>query len=179
LVLAYNVKYVGNVIGAYALVSKTGLSHFLTDNALAGVAGLLFSPTHGLFVFSPFLLFVPFCLPSVFRDRIARGLTALVGGAAVLQLMLYGFGDWRQGVSWGPRWLTEMLPILFWMQPPILGRLSVAGRVAFGCLLRCDRDPGGGCLGTQAYPTRLSLLQMVRTRCGPPGTSATHRSSPS
>ena len=132
LVVAYNVKYVGNVIGAYALVSKTGLSHFLTDNALAGAAGLLFSPTHGLFVFSPFLLFVPFCLPSVFRDRNARGLTALVGCAAVLQLMLYGFGDWRQGVSWGPRWLTDMLPILFWMLPPVLSRLSVAGRVAFG-----------------------------------------------
>ena len=132
LVVAYNVKYVGNVIGAYALVSKTGLSHFLTDDALTGAAGLLFSPTHGLFVFSPFLLFVPFCLPSVFRDRSARGLTALVGCAAVLQLMLYGFGDWRQGVSWGPRWLTDMLPILFWMLPPVLSRLSVAGRVAFG-----------------------------------------------
>ena len=133
LVVAYNVKYVGNIIGAYALVTKTGLSNFfLTDNVLAGAAGLLFSPTHGLFVFSPFLLFIPFCLLSVFRDRNTRGLTALVGGAAVLQLLLYGFGDWRQGISWGPRWLTDMLPILFWMLPPVLSGLSVAGRVAFG-----------------------------------------------
>jgi hypothetical protein len=132
LVLAYNLKLVGHAIGAYALVSRTRLSVFLNDDALGGVAGLLFSPTHGLFVFSPFLLFVPCCLPLVLRDRSARGLTAAIGCAAALQLMLYGLGDWRQGVSWGPRWLTDMLPILFWMLPPVLGALSATGRVAFG-----------------------------------------------
>jgi hypothetical protein len=132
LVLAYNLAFVGNIIGGYALVSKTGLSRFLNDDALTGAAGLLFSPTHGLFVFSPFLLFIPFCLPAVFRDRQARGLTILIGCAALLQVMLYGFGDWRQGISWGPRWLTDMLPILFWMLPPVLRALPVAGRLAFG-----------------------------------------------
>jgi hypothetical protein len=131
LVVAYNLTLVGHIIGAYGLVSKTRISTFLNDNALAGVAGLLFSPTHGLFVFSPFLLFVPFCLPSVLRDRSARGLTTAIGCAAVLQLVLYGLGDWRQGMSWGPRWLTDMLPILFWMLPPIVNGLSAAGRVAF------------------------------------------------
>jgi hypothetical protein len=98
---------------------------------LAGVAGLLFSPTHGLFVFSPFLLFIPCCLPLVLRDRSARGLTVVIGCAAVLQLTLYGLGDWRQGVSWGPRWLTDMLPILFWMLPPVVAALSTPLRVAF------------------------------------------------
>jgi hypothetical protein len=132
LVLAYNLKLIGHIIGAYGLVSQARLAAFLSDDVLAGVAGLLFSPTHGLFVFSPFLLFVPCCLSLVLRDRSARGLTAVIGCAAVLQLMLYGFGDWRQGVSWGPRWLTDMLPILFWMLPPILAALSTAGRVAFG-----------------------------------------------
>jgi hypothetical protein len=134
LVLAYNLTLVGNVIGGYGLLDKQTSSRFLSDEMLTGAAGLLFSPTHGLFVFSPFLLFIPLCLSSVFRDRSTRVLTALVGGAAVLQVVLYGFGDWRQGLSWGPRWLTDMLPILFWMLPPVLDSLSVAGRIAFGFL---------------------------------------------
>lgn len=132
LVLVYNAALIGNVVGGYGLVSKTRLSQFLNYDALAGVAGLLFSPTHGLFVFSPFLLFIPFYLPTIFRERSDRALTALVGGAALLQVVLYGFGDWRQGMSWGPRWLTDMLPILFWMLLPILRALSTAGRVVFG-----------------------------------------------
>jgi hypothetical protein len=131
LVLAYNLKLVGHIVGGYGLVSRANISDFLNDDPLAGVAGLLFSPTRGLFVFSPFLLFIPCCLLLVFRERSIRGLTAAIGFAAVLQLVFYGLGDWRQGASWGPRWLTDMLPILFWMLPPILSGLSAAGRVVF------------------------------------------------
>jgi hypothetical protein len=132
LVVAYNLELVGHIIGAYGLVSQARVSAFLTDDALGGFAGLLFSPTHGLFVFSPFLLFIPCCLPLVLRDRGARGLTAVIGCAAILQVTLYGLGDWRQGVSWGPRWLTDMLPILFWMLPPVVAALSAPLRAAFG-----------------------------------------------
>lgn len=132
LMLAYNVMFVGHVLGGYGLVSQARLSSFLSPNVLAGVAGLLFSPTHGLFVFSPFLLFVPCGLRSVLRDRETRGLTLVIGAAALIQVVLYGFGDWRQGMSWGPRWLTDMLPILFWMLPPVLAGFSSLGRAAFG-----------------------------------------------
>jgi hypothetical protein len=129
LVLAYNLGVVGHIAGAYALVYAPD---FLKHDVLAGVAGLLFSPTRGLFVFSPFLLFVPCFLLSVLRDHRYRGLTAAIGTAAVLQLILYGMGDWRQGISFGPRWQTDLLPILFWMLPPVLAGLSTAGRIAFG-----------------------------------------------
>ena len=132
LVLGYNVMVVGHLLGGYGLVSQARLASFLHPNVFTGVAGLLVSPTHGLFVFSPFLLFIPVCLRSVVRDRGTRPLTLIMGGAAVLQLVLYGFGDWRQGMSWGPRWLTDMLPILFWMLPPVVAGLSAASRVVFG-----------------------------------------------
>ena len=129
LALAYNLAVVGHFAGAYALEDR---GDFISGDVLGGVAGLLFSPTHGLFVFSPFLLLVPCALPLVFRDRSTRWLTAAAGGAVVLQLIVYGMVDWRQGISWGPRWLTDMLPILFWMLPPVVIALSAAGRVAFG-----------------------------------------------
>ena len=48
------------------------------NNPLTGLAGLLFSPARGLFVFSPFLVFLV-CYPRrVFHDRDRRGLTAAI-----------------------------------------------------------------------------------------------------
>jgi len=129
LVLAYNLHFVGNIAGAYALVVQP---ENFSDSVMGGVAGLLFSPTRGLFVFSPFLLFVPCFLLTVFRDRNMRGFTVAIAGAAILQVIFYGFVDWRQGLSWGPRWLTDMLPMLMWMLPPVLAGLSLAGRALFG-----------------------------------------------
>jgi hypothetical protein len=128
LVVAYNLLYVGHIAGGYGLVVKPG--HF-SDSLLEGVAGLLFSPTRGLFVFSPFLLFVPCCLALVLRDRASRGLTAALGLAMVAQVIGYGLVDWRQGISWGPRWLTDLLPLLLWMLPPVLAGLRRPGRIAF------------------------------------------------
>jgi hypothetical protein len=126
--LVYNLRVVGNVAGAYGLV---GDATFVQHDLLSGLAGLLFSPTRGLFVFSPFLLFLPICLPQALRDPRARGLTVAVGIAAVLQLLLYAKTDWRAGASWGPRFLTDLLPLLVWMLQPVVSALRSAGRVAF------------------------------------------------
>ena len=129
LLLIYNIQAAGSVLGAYGL---SGKASFLEHDPLTGVAGLLFSPTKGLFVFSPFLLFLPFGWRRVLRDRgAARGLTVALGIAVVLQLLLYAKADWRQGFSWGPRWLTDVLPILLWMLPPVVAALRGAGRVVF------------------------------------------------
>lgn len=154
LLLTYNWLLVGHLVGAYALVGK---SWFLDHDPLTGIAGLLVSPTRGLFVFSPFLLLVPLCLPRILRDRSARGLTVAVGGAVVLQLALYGLADWRQGISWGPRWLTDMLPILVWMLPPAFAALSAAGRVAFvaACVVAIAIEAVGAFWYTGAVDTAL------------------------
>jgi len=128
LLLFYNLGVVGNVLGAYGLLGKTA---FLGHALLSGVAGLLFSPTRGLFVFSPFLLFLPFCFVQTLRDRGARGLTVTLGIAVVAQLLLYARADWRQGASFGPRWLTDVLPILIWMLAPVVSALRGVGRSVF------------------------------------------------
>lgn len=131
LVLAYNLAVVGNAFGAYAQVSQAGLDRFLVDRPVEGFLGLLFSPTHGLFVFSPFLLVLLLCLPVLFRAPRWRVLTAMLGCAVVVQMAGYSFGDWRQGGSFGPRWLTDMLPLLFWMLPPVVMTLPRIGRGLF------------------------------------------------
>jgi len=126
--LAYNLWYVGNIAGGYAIDVRP---ENFSDSVTTSVAGLLFSPTHGLFVFSPFLLFVPWFLHRVLREPFLRGFTITIGCAILVQLVGYGFVDWRQGVSFGPRWLTDMLPMLVWMLPPVLAGLSIMGRAVF------------------------------------------------
>ena len=128
LTLAYNILVVGHVAGAYGLFDN---SQHLNDDQLGGIAGLLFSPARGLFVYSPFLLFVPFFIRRAFKDPDTRLLTALIVVAVCIQVVGYAMVDWRQGMSWGPRWLTDMLPMLVWLLPPIVAPLSREGRILF------------------------------------------------
>jgi len=129
LTLTYNLVVVGHVAGAYALSVH---SSDFNDNVVEGVAGLLVSPTRGLFVFSPFLLFVPVLLVRALRESSGRMLTLALCAAMVVQVVGYAMVDWRQGIAWGPRWLTDMVPLLVWMLPPIVASLSRAGRLLFG-----------------------------------------------
>jgi hypothetical protein len=132
LILAYNLGVAGSIAGAYAI---SGDASFFQHPLLPGIAGLLFSPTRGLFIFSPFLLFLPLCARHVLRDTRdggARGLTLALGIAVALQVLLYAKADWRTGFSWGPRWLTDLLPLLFWMLAPVVAALHGARRLAFG-----------------------------------------------
>ena len=129
LTVAYNLIAVGNIAGAYALLVRP--PNYNKD-VLGGIFGLLFSPTRGLFVFSPFLLLLPCLFALAVRDKATRGLTLAVSAGMVVQVVLYATVDWRQGVSWGPRWLGDMLPMLFWMLPPVVAGLSQPGRILFG-----------------------------------------------
>src|SRR5258708_152540 len=104
---------------------------FFRCGLLNGVAGLLVSPPRGLFVFSPFLLLVPAALRHGLRDRATRTLTLAIGAAALAQILFYAKADWRAGYSWGPRWLTDLLPFLVWLLPPGLAALRGARRRAF------------------------------------------------
>lgn len=74
LALGYNLAFVGSFMGGYGLNPRP---ENFNDNLIEGVAGLLFSPTHGLFIFSPFLLFLLWRFPTTLRAPGARALTTL------------------------------------------------------------------------------------------------------
>ena len=111
----YNLGFLGHLAGGYGL--RKPLENFFQSDWW-GLAGLLVSPARGLLVFSPFLVFVPIGLRERFRSPESRGLAVALSLAVVAQLVLYAKGDWRSGESWGPRWLTDLLPILIWMLAP-------------------------------------------------------------
>jgi hypothetical protein len=127
LVVLYNLKITGNIAGGYGLMGKPS---FLQHDLLQGIAAILFSPMRGLFVFSPFLLFL-LLLGRQLRDRRERGLTLAMLAGVVLQIILYAKADWRAGISWGPRYMTDLLPMLMLMLAPIVSSLRSFGRACF------------------------------------------------
>ncbi|VTU02612.1 Uncharacterized protein OS=Methanosaeta thermophila (strain DSM 6194 / PT) GN=Mthe_1075 PE=4 SV=1 [Gemmataceae bacterium] len=126
LLLAYNLAVTHHLPGAYPI--KANMS-FLRLDPVRGGLGLLFSPARGLLVFSPFLALVPFALGAALRDPRTRGLAALILVSVVLQGYLYAKLDWRAGCSWGPRWLTDMVPLLVWLLAAGLHGLNRIGRI--------------------------------------------------
>jgi hypothetical protein len=112
--LYYNLVFIGNPAGGYGMAPSKGFVHL----NLSGMAGLLVSPARGLLVFSPFLVFIPVGLIQRLRAPGSRGLAVALSLAAAAQFIVYSQADWRAGASWGPRWLTDLLPILVWMLAP-------------------------------------------------------------
>jgi hypothetical protein len=110
----YNLHFIGHIAGGYGLAPSKRFFQL----SLSGMAGLLVSPARGLLVFSPFLVFVPVGLIQRLRAPSSRGLAVALSFAVAAQFILYSQADWRAGVSWGPRWLTDPLPILVWMLAP-------------------------------------------------------------
>lgn len=116
-VLFYNVAVLGSVTGGYGLTPPSA-AHALFGWDVWGLPALLVSPTRGLLVFAPFFVFLLIGLRARLRDPETRVLALTLGLAVLAQLALYSQADWRAGASWGPRWLTDLLPILIWMLAP-------------------------------------------------------------
>ncbi len=114
--LYYNLDFIGHYAGGYALGKSPNKKFF--ELSWSGMPALLVSPTRGLLVFSPFLAFIPVGLIQRLRTPNSKVLAVALSLAVAAQFLLYSQADWRAGVSWGPRWLTDLLPILLWMLAP-------------------------------------------------------------
>src|SRR5271166_2423113 len=158
LVMAYNLGIAGHWAGGYGLVGKTA---FFAFNPVTGVLGLLFSPARGLFVYSPFLLFTPVFARRIWSERGTRFLTVAMGTAVLLLIATYAKTDWRQGYTWGPRWLTSALPMLVWMLPPVFNTLRWFGRTVFiaACMVAVTLQVIGAFWYTGASEAALYAVQ--------------------
>jgi hypothetical protein len=124
--LYYNLDFIGELAGGYASAKANGKDFFHVD--LLGLPGLLVSPARGLLVFCPFFVFLSVGLTQRLRTPRTRGLAVALSVAVAAQLLLYSQADWRAGVSWGPRWLADLLPILVWMIAPAPAALRPRAR---------------------------------------------------
>jgi len=82
------------------------------------------------------LVFVPvtfLCAYGVTLKRRAGTLTALditVGASVIASWMLVSaFPSWWAGWSYGPRFLTDVMPMILWFLPPVLAAMADRRRV--------------------------------------------------
>ncbi len=77
------------------------------------LAGNLFSPARGLFVYSPLLLLTFLGLAIWFHRPQLRPLALFIAAASVLQLLLVSsYEDWSGGHCYGPRYLSDPAGLL-------------------------------------------------------------------
>jgi len=110
--LLYNIHYFGNLFGGYS----TLLNNFcFSSEIFARLMGLLFSPSRGLFVYTPVMLLLILGFLNIFKlsDKKIKGFLLLLGVSCLAQVFMYSaFNVWWGGGCYGPRFLTDMLPAL-------------------------------------------------------------------
>lgn len=110
--LLYNFYYFGDIFGGY----NNNLNILtLKPETLIHFIGLLISPSRGLFVYSPILLLSVLGYLKVSRivNKRIKIFLFIFGFSIILNILVYSsFWHWWAGWSYGPRFLTGMLPIL-------------------------------------------------------------------
>lgn len=103
--LAYNLSVFRAAAGGYQSVE-------FSSAMLTGVAGLLTSPNRGLFIYTPIMVFALYGAVHAWRDDAPPWMRLLVVGVALHLLIYGGFTEWWAGYTFGPRYLTDVLPAL-------------------------------------------------------------------
>jgi hypothetical protein len=106
---AFNLSRFGAVLPDYYLPSRlSGASTYWE-----ALLGNLISPARGLFVFSPILLFAVSGFVLAMRARADRALHAAFAATVLLHLaVVASFPHWWAGHSYGPRFMTDVVPFL-------------------------------------------------------------------
>jgi len=123
--IAFNLQIYDTLFPPYYLPGRLDSAAVWT-----GLSGQFISPARGLLVFSPIVLLAGPGFWTALRDKQYRALHLAMGLVFILHcLTVARFGDWYGGHSYGPRYMTDMLPILiyfviwgvcFWLVRPSL-----------------------------------------------------------
>ena len=111
-------------------VQKTGSADLWGTPLWEGMAGLLISPSRGLLVFSPFLLFALLGLIYAWKDERFESLRPLTVAFVALVIVASKWFDWWGGWCFGYRPLVDTMPLLAIMLVPAIDR--VASRKIYG-----------------------------------------------
>ncbi len=107
--IAYNFAIYHRLLPAY----YTGEAFSSQTRFVEGLLGNLFSPSRGVFVFSPVLLFASSGFVLALRDATQRPLHLAYGAIIVGHSIIVGAASmWWAGHSFGPRFMTDVVPFL-------------------------------------------------------------------
>ena len=107
--LVYNALAFGN-----PLEQGYGTKPFDTS-PLVGLYGLLFSPSRGLFIYEPYIVFAfaTIVLLRPGREFLELRLLSLIYAWAATAILYATYAEWWGGRVFGPRFLDDLAPVLF------------------------------------------------------------------
>jgi hypothetical protein len=130
--LLLNLLVYGRALQPYFRASRVGVS----ATTVQALLGNLVSPARGLFVFLPVSLVCGFGFLLKRRAGTLSALDVAVAASAVgYWLLVSAFPSWWAGWSYGPRFLTDVAPMLVWFLPPVLAEIVDRRRAALGVVV--------------------------------------------
>lgn len=115
--LSVNLATYHTLLPAYFHPTRIGSTHTFWS----ALAGTLMSPSRGLFVFSPVLIFALVGLTLRVRGRSATGLDVVaVAGIVGCWLSVASFPVWWGGDTYGPRLMADTLPFFCLLLAPFI-----------------------------------------------------------
>ena len=165
LLLAYNAHFFGSPLAFSELPASTAFaahesgSSSVWQPSWQGAVGFFFSPSRGLLVFSPFLIFELWGIARVVgrgadRYRLFRPLAFATGALAAVPL---AFFNWWSGWSYGYRLAMDLLPLLALFAIPVLDRI-LDGRARWPFAVLVGWSIFVQALGAWAYDLRWNAL---------------------
>jgi hypothetical protein len=137
--VAWNLAVFHSLIGGYAIIESSYT--FTPAQAYAGILGLLVSPSRGLLVYSPFVIFSIAGIVAARRQRTAAAhLVRYLAAASLVTFVNYAFFQrWEGGSAFGPRYLTDTMPaaalaLVFLFPRDLRGATFRARVAAFACI---------------------------------------------
>jgi hypothetical protein len=158
----FNVWYFGSLQGGNAKLMASQASFHSVEGAWSGsvwhgLLGLLVSPSRGLFVYSPVLLAALVGLPGALRGPHAALFRWLAAGFAGSLLVLSKFSAWWAGYSFGPRYLTDFLPLLIVFAIPAWSALGRVRWITVTFLALFAWSVSAQAIGAFCYPSRTAV----------------------
>lgn len=128
LLLAYNLYFFGHPLGAYPrafrAIGYTSIASGFRGSPWDGIDGLLVSPNRGLFVFMPWTLFALWGAVRLWKENTFGWGRYLIAGTAALFLLYAQLERWWGGWTFGPRYLTDLMPFFAFFLVPVWPRIQ-------------------------------------------------------
>lgn len=120
--MAWNFHNFGSFLGGYTALGSTykvTFYKFSLNQFIQGFFGLLVSPSRGIFVFSPIVIF---CIPGFWQSfkkskayKDERLITSLAIASIVLFFSYCFYTIWWAGGSYGPRFISDIAPVMCYL----------------------------------------------------------------